>query len=77
MTNKRNLMLVSSLVSAPSSQPRSPDRGPAGTVTLSRPDYDRLIDLRASASPTGRPALASALTRADVRVRRRGVVRRR
>ena len=46
------------------------ERGPAGTVTLSRTDYDRLIDLasRQPRPPDGAP-LPAALTHADVRVR--------
>ena len=46
------------------------DRGPAGTVTLPRPDYDRLLDLagRQPRPPDGAP-LPAALTRADIRVR--------
>lgn len=46
------------------------DRGPAGTVTLSRTDYDRLIDLasRQPRPPDGAP-LPAALTHADIRVR--------
>src|SRR5262245_46436579 len=44
--------------------------GPAGTVTLSRTDYDRLIDLasRQPRPPDGAP-LPAALTHADIRVR--------
>jgi hypothetical protein len=46
------------------------ERGPAGTVTLSRTDYDRLLDLaaRQPRPPDGAP-LPAALTRADLRVR--------
>jgi carboxypeptidase family protein len=46
------------------------DRGPAGTVTLPRPDYDRLLDLagRQPRPPDGAP-LPAALTRADIRAR--------
>ena len=46
------------------------ERGPAGTVTLSRTDYDRLLDLAAGQPrpPDGAP-LPAALTRADLRVR--------
>lgn len=44
--------------------------GSAGTVTLSRSDYDHLLDLAANrpAGPTLAPA-AAALSRADIRVR--------
>ena len=43
---------------------------PAGTVTLSRTDYDRLLDLasRQPRPPDGAP-LPAALTRADIRAR--------
>jgi Carboxypeptidase regulatory-like domain len=46
------------------------ERGPAGTVTLTRTDYDRLIDLagRQPRPPDGAP-LAAALTRAEIRAR--------
>jgi hypothetical protein len=49
---------------------RAQDRGPAGTVTLSRPDYDRLLDLasRQPRPPDGAP-IAAALTRTDIRAR--------
>ena len=47
--------------------------GTPGTVTLSRADYDRLLDL-ASARPRGADTapVAAALTRADMRVRADG-----
>jgi hypothetical protein len=46
------------------------DRGPAGTVTLTRTDYDRLLDLatRQPRPPDGAP-LPAALTRAEIRAR--------
>jgi hypothetical protein len=46
------------------------DRGSAGTVTLTRTDYDRLLDLasRQPRAPDGAP-LPAALTRADIRAR--------
>ncbi len=53
------------------------ERGPAGTVTLTRTDYDRLLDLasRQPRPPDGAP-LAAALTRADIRARvAAGIVR--
>jgi Carboxypeptidase regulatory-like domain len=67
------VVLVSSSVlscSVWSSPARAQDRGPAGTVTLSRTDYDRLLDLatRQPRPPDGAP-LPAALTQADVRVR--------
>ena len=46
------------------------DHGPAGTVTLSRTDYDRLIDLASRQTrPTDGAPLPAALTHADLRVR--------
>jgi hypothetical protein len=53
------------------------ERGPAGTVTLSRTDYDRLLDLatRRGRDPERAPVPA-ALTRADLRVRVSGNVAR-
>jgi len=46
------------------------DRGPAGTVTLSRTDYDRLVDLAGRPPrPPDEAPLPAALTRADIRVR--------
>jgi hypothetical protein len=46
------------------------ERGAAGTVTLSRTDYDRLLDLasRQPRPPDGAP-LPAALTRTDIRAR--------
>jgi hypothetical protein len=46
------------------------ERGPAGTVTLARTEYDRLLDLasRRPRPPDGAP-IPAALTRADIRVR--------
>jgi Carboxypeptidase regulatory-like domain len=46
------------------------DRGPAGTVTISRTDYDRLLDLagRQPRPPDAAPQPA-ALTRSDIRAR--------
>ncbi len=46
------------------------DRGPVGTVTLARTDYDLLIDLAARPPrPSDGAPLPAALTRADLRVR--------
>jgi hypothetical protein len=48
---------------------RSP-LGPAGTVTLSRAEYDRLLDLvNRKPLPPDQAPVAAALTRADIRVR--------
>ncbi|HET7219029.1 MAG TPA: hypothetical protein VFJ02_13325 [Vicinamibacterales bacterium] len=62
------LALAAALVfTAPAS---AQDRGPAGTVTLSRPDYDRLLDLagRPPRPPDAAP-LPAALTRTDIHAR--------
>jgi hypothetical protein len=49
--------------------PRVPP-GNTGTVTLSRTDYDRLLDLAARRPPGADPSpTAAAVTRADIRVR--------
>ena len=58
---------LASLVATPAAWAQ--DRGPAGTVTLSRTDYDRLLDLasRQPRPPDG-PPVPAALTRADIRV---------
>ena len=51
--------------------------GPAGSVTISRPEYDRLLDLASrQPRPAEAPPVAGALTRADIRARvGAGVVR--
>src|SRR4051812_47840507 len=47
--------------------------GQAGTVTLSRGDYDRLLDLANARPRPGETApVPAALTRADIRVRAAG-----
>jgi hypothetical protein len=46
------------------------DRGPAGTVTLARTDYDQLLDLASlQPRPPDAAPVPAALTRADLRVR--------
>jgi hypothetical protein len=51
--------------------------GPAGSVTISRPEYDRLLDLASrQPRPADAPPIAGALTRADIHARvGAGVVR--
>ena len=45
-------------------------QGPGGTVTISRPDYDRMLDLAARrAAPGEVPPVAAALTRTEIRAR--------
>jgi hypothetical protein len=63
------LVAMISVVSAADGQTPLPAAYP-GTVTLSRSDYDRLLDLAANrpAGPSAAPA-AAALARADIRVR--------
>jgi hypothetical protein len=52
-------------------------RGGAGTVTLTRVDYDRLLDLGSRpAAATDQAPLPAALTKADLRVRVEGTVAR-
>ena len=64
------LLAVPTLVIASSGRSAAQERGPAGTVTLSRTDYDRLLDLasRQPRPPEGAP-LPAALTRTDIRAR--------
>ena len=51
--------------------------GPAGTVTLSRTEYDRLLDLaNRKPSPPDIAPVAAALTRVDISVRVDGSVAR-
>ena len=52
-------------------------QGPGGTVTISRPDYDRMLDLAARGpQPGNAPPVAAALTRTDIQARvAAGVVR--
>jgi hypothetical protein len=65
------LLLIVMMLGAIAPQPaNAQERGPAGTVTLSRTDYDRLLDLASrQPAPPDRAPLAAALTRADLRVR--------
>jgi len=64
------IITVSVLVVAAAEGLAAQERGPAGTVTLSRTDYDRLLDLaaRQPRPPDGAP-LPAALTRTDIRAR--------
>ena len=56
---------------------RAQDRGPAGTVTLPRTEYDRLLDLSSRTPPAAeRPPVAATVTRADMRVRVNGATAR-
>lgn len=64
-----SVLLLAAWHPALARQPRLPV-GPSGTVTLTRVEYDRLLDLaaRRPATVDGLPT-AGALTRADIRVR--------
>ena len=80
MIRKLALMLTAAVLTTTSAAAQGPSRvtsGPAGTVTLSRPDYDRLLDLagRRPSGPDVSPTTA-ALTRADIRVRIAGATAR-
>jgi hypothetical protein len=66
-------MLVPAVVAAQDTRPP----GPAGTVTLSRTEYDRLLDLaNRKPSPPDVAPVAAALTRAEISVRVDGTVAR-
>lgn len=71
-----SLIACTFAVAAAVAQERPP-QGPAGTVTLSRSDYDRLLDLsNRFGVPPERAPLAAALGRADITVRVDGGVAR-
>jgi len=63
-------VVLAAVASLPAATLIAQERGPAGTVTLSRTDYDRLLDLasRQPRPPDSAP-LPAALTRADIRAR--------
>ena len=70
-------VVLAAYVLLPAATLLAQERGPAGTVTLSRTDYDRLLDLasRQPRPPDAAP-LPAALTRADISARvDAGVVR--
>jgi carboxypeptidase family protein len=68
------LILVPAVAAA---QERPRPLGPAGTVTLSRTEYDRLLDLaNRKPSPPDTAPVAAALTRVDISVRVDGSVAR-
>ena len=66
-------VMVVAVFAAATSAAQDPARlpaGSAGTVTISRPDYDRLLDLSASRPPGGEaPPVNAALMGADIRAR--------
>ena len=71
---KRTLLsLVAALTLVQWAQPaalaQSGPQGGAGTVTMSRTEYDRLLDLAGRKPATADTTPAAALTRADIRVR--------
>ena len=62
--------VLSLLVLALASDTAAQERGPVGTVTLTRPEYDRLVDLAGRQMPSPEaPPSAAALSKADLRVR--------
>ena len=63
-------VVLAAYVLLPAATLLAQERGPAGTVTLSRTDYDRLLDLasRQPRPPDSAP-LPAALTRADILAR--------
>ena len=63
-------VVLAAYVLLPAATLLAQERGPAGTVTLSRTDYDRLLDLasRQPRPPDAAP-LPAALTRADIPAR--------
>ena len=76
----RTVALLAAISAPAIASAQDPPRGSVGqlgTVTLTRADYDRLIDL-ANRKPAGpeAPPVAGALTRADIRARVDGVVAR-
>ena len=70
------VLLLAPLAASAQELPGGP-RGGAGTVTLTRVDYDRLLDLGSRpAAATDQAPLPGALTKADLRVRVEGAVAR-
>ena len=70
------VLLLAPLAASAQELPGGP-RGGAGTVTLTRVDYDRLLDLGSRpAAATDQAPLPGALTKADLRVRVEGTVAR-
>jgi carboxypeptidase family protein len=62
-------LMIPLLTGVASAQERPP-QGPSGTVTLSRTDYDRLLELSSRARPAPeRAPLPAAVGRADIKVR--------
>ncbi len=71
------VVIIATILAGAAAAGVAQERGPAGTVTLSRTDYDRLLDLAGGQPrpPDGAP-LPAALTRTEIRVRvEAGVVR--
>jgi hypothetical protein len=71
------VVIIATILAGAAAAAVAQERGPAGTVTLSRTDYDRLLDLAGGQPrpPDGAP-LPAALTRTEIRVRvEAGVVR--
>jgi hypothetical protein len=71
------VVIIATILAGAAAAGVAQERGSAGTVTLSRTDYDRLLDLAGGQPrpPDGAP-LPAALTRTEIRVRvEAGVVR--
>lgn len=71
MTRQRGFLVALALVAVPSlGSAQDGPRGGAGTVTMTRTDYDRLIDLASQPAPGTDPLpVPAALTRVQIRAR--------
>ncbi len=76
MVMKLTVAFVALSIAAGAQDVRGP-QSPGGTVTISRPDYDRMLDLASRGPQPGNvPPVAAALTRTEIRARvAAGIVR--
>jgi len=76
MVIKLAVVFIGLSAAAAAQDSRGP-QGPGGTVTISRPDYDRMLDLAArDRRPGDPPPVAATLTRTEIRARvAAGIVR--